>query len=388
MKLLISLALLFGVESFALSQFQSSQVCKKCHPVIYQEHYESQHRKASIFNDKVHKAIWDRHPLKKKEKYGCAKCHTPNDKRVILALKNAESALPVDNKAQQEGVSCVSCHNIQSIEKHAKSNKNIITKNEKVLYSARESEKNVKDKKYKTQSSLFGFVTKNSGSPFHEIDFTNELYYNGNVCMGCHSHKENSHGFAVCTTDTSKSPNNEKENCITCHMPKVAGSFSTMSSAKTHRYHGFTGTVHKPKMLAKYVNISYSKAANGFNIHIKNHANHALLLHPLRKGELKVKIIRDNKSIELPNVNFVRVIGKDKKPSTPWVATEVLKNTQIQAKEDRSIFFNYPLKSGDKLIVTLGHYVVTPQAAKKLGLSDNKELIKFRVLKEEQFSVK
>ncbi|WP_457748097.1 multiheme c-type cytochrome [Sulfurimonas sp.] len=388
MRLTASLILLCSVEVFALSQFQSSQVCKKCHPLIYQEHFQSQHRKASIFNDEIHKAIWDRHPLKKKEKYTCAKCHTPNDKRVVDALKYGQNALPIDNKAQEEGVSCVSCHNITSIEKHAKSNKNIITKNDKVLYSARKSEKGVSDKKYNTQTSLFGFVTKNSGSPFHEIDFTNELYYNGNVCMGCHSHKENSHRFEVCKTDTSQSPNSEKENCITCHMPKIKGSLSTLSDTKTHRYHGFTGTIHKPKMLAKYVNISFTKNIKGFTINIKNNANHALLLHPLRMGELRVSLTRNHKSIELTPVTFIRVIGKDKKPSPPWIATQLLKNTQIQAKELRKIFFSYPLQSGDKLLVTLGHYIVNPQAAKKLNLSKNKKLTQFRVFKEEQFNVK
>ncbi len=381
-----TLLLLGSVSLFALSQFQSSKVCQKCHPLIYKEHFSSQHRKASIFNDEVHKAVWDKHPLKQKERYSCAKCHTPNDEKLIGALKNNLPAMPVDNQAQQEGVSCVSCHNIKAIKQGVKSNTNSITTNKKILFSARESEKNQHDKKYETQKSMFGFVSGKSGSPFHEIDFSNELYYNGNVCMGCHSHKENAHKLQVCVTDMQGHKNNEKENCITCHMPKVKGSFSTMSESKTHRYHGFTGSIHKSKMLKKYVELHFEKTENGFSIGIENKANHALLLHPLRVGVLKVSLRRDAKTQELHKVQFLRVIGKDKKPTPPWIATEVLKNTQIQAKELRVIHFDTQLKKGDEIDVRLGQDIVNPKALKKLELEES--FAAFKLLKEEIFYVK
>jgi nitrate/TMAO reductase-like tetraheme cytochrome c subunit len=106
-----------------------------------------------LLNDEIHKAVWDKHPLKQKKMYKCAKCHTPNDRAMIVSLKNGRKAMPKDNKAQQEGISCVSCHNIKSVEKHAKSNKNIITNDKKKLYSARESEKSNKRKSYSIKSS-------------------------------------------------------------------------------------------------------------------------------------------------------------------------------------------------------------------------------------------
>jgi len=380
----LTLLLLGSVSLFALSQFQSSKVCQKCHPLIYKEHFSSQHRKASIFNDEIHKAVWDKHPLKQKERYSCAKCHTPNDEKLISALKNNLPAMPVDNQAQQEGVSCVSCHNIKAIEQGVKSNTNIITTNKKILFSARESEKDVHAKKYETQKSMFGFVSRKSGSPFHEIDFSNELYYNGNVCMGCHSHKENANKLQVCVTDMKGHDNSEKENCITCHMPKVKGSFSTISESKTHRYHGFTGSIHKPKMLEKYVELHFEKTEYGFSITIENKANHPLLLHPLRVGVLKVSLKRDAKTQELKSVQFARVIGKDKKPAPPWIATKVLKNTQIQAKESRVIHFNTHLEKGDEIDVRLGQFIVNPKALKKL----ERKSAAFKLLKEEVFYVK
>ena len=387
MKFVIYLSILILSNLSALDQFTSSQVCQKCHPTIYKEYYSSQHRKASIFSDSIHKAVWDKHPLKKKKMYKCAKCHTPNDKEILSKLKNHKDALPRKNKAQLEGVSCVSCHNIKSIQKHAKSNINILTTNKKTLYSARISEKNSDDKKYKMETTLFGLGTKESGSPYHDIDFTNKNFYNGNVCMGCHSHKENAHKLQVCTSKINEHPNNDKENCITCHMPKITGSFTTLKDSKTHRYHGFSGSIHKPEMLSKYIDITFHKSNNGFNIIIKNSANHPLLLHPLRVGELQVTIIRDKKSILLPVTKFLRIIGKDNKPTPPWIATKVLKDTQIQAKETRTVHFAHSLKTRDEVLVKLGQYIVNPKMAKKLNIKNNGLTI-FKIFKEERFFVK
>ncbi len=68
---------LFLGSLYATSQFETSKTCKGCHPTIYSEFYESAHRKASIFEDEIHKAIWDKHPSKAKDKYTCNECHTP-----------------------------------------------------------------------------------------------------------------------------------------------------------------------------------------------------------------------------------------------------------------------------------------------------------------------
>ena len=388
MKKIFFLTLISFVTLFAEVSFTSSLVCKTCHPIIYDEHYNSSHRNSSIYNDPVHKAIWDRHPLKKKEKYGCAKCHTPTDTKLLKKLALKKPALPQKSEIQTEqAIACVYCHSIKSIELHEKSNKNILTTKDKTFFSARDGQEKNSELSYKLQSSKLGLLTKESGSPFHKIDFTNENFYNGNICLGCHSHKQNSHAFKVCNTQ-SQIKNTKKENCITCHMPKIQGSFTTLKNTKTHRYHGFTGVSNKPQMLSKYVKISLKKSNNGFDILIKNEANHQLLLHPLRVGELRVSIIRDKKVMKLARKKFVRVIGKDGKPTVPWLANSIVKDNHIKAKESRAIHFKEILKSGDIIEVQLGHYKVNPKVAKKLGLTAYKDLTKFTLFKKELFHVK
>ena len=366
MRLLITLSLLLGSHLFA----NDLRTCQSCHPTIYNEFQSSFHKKSTITEDKVHNAIWQKHPAKQKGNYKCAKCHTPEN-------KNANS---------HQGITCISCHTITSIEKHTKSNKNIYESKDKIFYSA---QKGMEDKKivYKEESSWLGLVTKTTGSPYHDIDYRNKDFYTGNICMGCHSHKQNGKGFNVCTTD-QEGASTTKTNCISCHMPQVNGTATTIRESKTHAFHGFSGVRNAPEMLKKYVHLQHQESKSGFQITIENEAPHNLLTHPLRVVQLKTTLTRAGKKESLKTETFVKVIGTENKPSMPWLATQVVKDNMIKAKEKRVIQFDKLLQSGDKVEVLLGYYVVNPKALSKLGLDKEKELKKFNILKSLEFEIK
>jgi hypothetical protein len=343
--------------------------CIKCHPAIVSEFETSMHKKSSIYEDEIHKAVWDKHPAKKKDNYKCAKCHTPNAKSKDEAHK---------------GITCITCHTIKDVNIGSKSNKNIYETKDKTFYSAeagREDERVV----YKTMTTWWGNKTT-VGSAYHDIDYTNKQFYNGQMCMGCHSHKQNSKKFLVCSTQ-KPDLENKKENCITCHMPKVLGSATTVRISKTHRFHGFAGARVKPKMLSKYVTLNLEKQNKGFNLTIQNNAPHNLLTHPLRKVQLRVAIVRGSLKSNLKTHTFEKIIGHEGKPSMPWLATEVVKDTMIKANEKRVIEFNEMLELGDRVEVTLGYYLVNPKALKKLNLDTHEELKKFTILKTKGFTI-
>jgi hypothetical protein len=369
MKVLFSL-LALASALLAITGNTNLASCKKCHPIISQEFETSMHKHSSIHEDKIHKAVWDKHPAKAKGNYKCAKCHTPKATTQQEALA---------------GITCLSCHTIVDIKKHPRANENIYTDKPKTFFSAeagREHEKVV----YKTTTTWYGNKTT-VGSAYHDIDYTNEKYYTGQICMGCHSHKLNAHEFAVCSTDKAGAKD-KKRNCITCHMPQVGGSATTVRLSKTHAFHGFAGAHVKPEMLSKYVDFNFKNAADGFDISITNNAPHNLLTHPLRVVQLKANLIRDDKHTALKTHTFIKVIAHEGKPAMPWVATEVLKDTMLKANENRVVHFDTPLHSGDKIEVILGYYVVNPKAVNKLGLENEKELQKFTVLKSHYFNVK
>lgn len=64
MKILLFIT--FCLINLMANQGVKSETCKSCHPTIYSEFYGSSHRKSSIYEDPIHKAVWDIHPLKEK----------------------------------------------------------------------------------------------------------------------------------------------------------------------------------------------------------------------------------------------------------------------------------------------------------------------------------
>ena len=357
-----------------------NQECKAYHPRIYKEYQSSNHANASIYKDEIFNAIWKKHPASKKNNFKCAKCHTPSDHDLI----NGKTKLSKNKIQLTEPISCKHCHQIKSIEKHTKSNKNIMAKDKKRFFTADKERKGTK-LEFKEVSTFFGLFTKTVGSPYHDIDYSNENYYNGNSCMGCHSHKQNSLEFTIC--DFEVKTKDSKETCVSCHMPQVAGKVANQKNTKTHAFHSATALISNPTLLSKYIILDLKKNENDFNISIQNKANHTLVAHPLRLAKLKVFITRDGKKRELESKTFVKIIGTDGKPSSPWLATEIIKDTSIKAHEKRYVTFKESLQANDEVTIEFGYHIVNPKIAKKLELK-NKDLSKFTVLTKKKFIIK
>ncbi len=329
-------------------EYAKTHQCIRCHLDIYEEYKSSPHYNSTIYRDEVHKKIFELHTKATGAKeYKCAKCHTPElkDKKIAHFQKNKE--------AIDEAIACAYCHRIERIEHHPKANKNIILPQKGVYYGTR----NPKIR-----------------SEYHKILNDNPIHKNGDTCMGCHSHKQNAKGFVVCQTESN---NTLKQNCITCHMPKVPGSLSDRVNTPTHAYHGFAGVQNDPAKLAKYIHIELV-SKNPLTIAVKNDAPHVLLLHPLRLLRLKVTL-ESNGTKRVFEKDFVRLIGQNGKPTPPWVANEVVKDTMIRGGEKREIVFSADAQ-GAKVEVELGAFRVNPKMAKKLGLKSG-----YVVLKRERF---
>jgi hypothetical protein len=376
----IILSLIFVILNIYANELVDSNTCKGCHPTIYSEFYDSSHRKASIFENKVHKGMWDLHPDKQKESYTCAKCHTPTDLELLKNLEENKKAMPEKNNIQtQEAISCVYCHSIKNIEEHTSSNKNISTLKDKVFYSANENNRDQKNKEFKDEVSLFGMMKEKSGSPFHKIDYSNDNFYTGKMCMGCHSHLQNENNFDLCRVE-EKGAKSEETNCISCHMPKIAGSATSIKITKEHRFHGFASGSKNQDLLSKYIKIDLKENKNDFEISIKNEASHNLFLQPLRLAQLKVNVLRDGKYIALETKEFARIIGKDGKPTMPWLANSEIKNNMIKANEKRIIKYDFQIQKDDKIEVIFGYYTVNPKMIEKLNLQDDEESKKFNII--------
>ncbi|UCM99313.1 cytochrome c family protein [Sulfurimonas sp. SWIR-19] len=341
-------------------------VCKKCHPLIYKEYYNSIHRKSSLANDKIYKAVFEKEHAKKQK---CNSCHAPS-------AKNSQ-------EEKEAPISCIYCHTIKNIAKDDAANKNILTGKKKDFFSAQKDKRNESKVKYETTTSFFGLIKRSKNSPYHQIEYNNENYYNGNVCMGCHSHVNNAHNFDIIMLD-AYIDQKDKNTCISCHMPQVTGSKTTLSDSKTHAYHGIAGLHRFTATLGKYIDFQVQKNEKGFQVTLKNLTNHALFGQAYREGILNVTVVRGKEKLVQKPYIFTRIFGKDKEESMPFEATNILKDTLIYAK--KNILYTTKLQKGDKVILTLGFRLISKKAAKELDLQNDKKLTKIKILKTETFS--
>jgi len=120
-----------------------------------------------------------------------------------------------------------------------------------------------------------------------------------------------------------------------------------------------------------------------FEISIKNESNHNLFLQALRLAQLRVNVLRRNKTLKLETKSFMRIIGKEGKPTMPWLANSEIKNNMIKANERRFITYDFQLKNTDTVDVVFGYYKVNPKMWKKLKLENDKTSTKFNILKSE-----
>jgi len=370
-NLVLITGLLISSLAQAAMHFEKNQKCSECHPKIYEEYKSSQHGNATVFADPIHGAVYDKHPMKnKKQKYRCAKCHTPTADNMKELLTPKNGIFPdANNETQNEAVACAYCHRITDVKAGKAMNSNVVSKD---------------------MRKYFANLKPHQKSPFHEIETNVEVFKNGKLCMGCHMHKSNKKGFDVCSTEDNNMDGNN--NCITCHMPKVDGAPSTMSEVKKHAYHGFPGLHGDLSLLSKYITLGFKHAKKKFTVSVDHQATHSSTLHPLRMAKLVVSIKRDGKVIKMDPKKLFKVIGSKAGPSPmatpPWLATDIIKDTRIPANTKKDFKYDFALQSGDKVTAKFGYLLVKPKALKKFELENNEEAKKFRVIAKETFTVK
>ena len=368
-----SLFLIIGLMTSSLltaaMHFEKNKKCSECHPKIYEEYKTSQHGNATVFQDKIHGAVFDKHPMKNKmEKYRCGKCHTPTADNLKALLTPKNGVLPdPHNETQNEAIACAYCHRITDVKPGKAMNSNVVSKDMRTYMSSKEN---------------------HLKSSFHKIETNKEIFNNGKLCMGCHTHKSNKKQFQVCSTEEGKM--SDKANCITCHMPKVDGAPSKHSKTKQHSFHGFPGLHGDLSLLSKYVTLDFKNAKKKFTVSVDHQATHSSTLHPLRMAKLVVSIKRNGEVIKMEPKKLLKVIGSKEtgKPTPPWLATGVVKDTRIPGNTKKDFNYDFTLQSGDKVTAKFGYLLVKPKALKKFGLQDNEEAKKFRVIAKETFTVK
>ncbi|RLA75510.1 MAG: hypothetical protein DRG11_00865 [Epsilonproteobacteria bacterium] len=345
-------------------RFAPNKECVRCHLDIYMEFKQSKHKNTNILNNPIHKAMFKTNPLSKQNRYTCAKCHSPTSKN-INDIAKGKKLLNNKNKEDTQGISCAYCHRIESIKQHNKEYKNIISKQKLRYFSKR---KQILD------------------SPFHDVNTTNQQFNNGNICLACHtqhtkeknlvSKKNQMYCVFSNSNDKGENKNNNKQNCITCHMPQIEGSLSDRLDTATHAYHGFAGIGKDSFMLNKYVDMNISKSGDGFDITITNNSTHDLLLHPIRGLYLKVSIQKDGKTVKtFKTIEFKKETIQTKQKPLSWLECSLSYKNTIKPKQTKEYFFKYILSKNDIVTAKLLYKQIRDKIAKKAKLKKAKFML-------------
>jgi|GEM_PF-258492 len=357
-------------------KFARNKKCVRCHLDIYKEFKHSKHHNANVLNNAAHKAMWEGNPLSKEQKYVCAKCHAPAAEDIDALISGAK-AIDMKDKSMDDGISCAFCHRIESIHPTDKGDKYVISSQKRVYFGTRKSRQK---------------------SDFHKIRTDNPIYKTGDMCLTCHTHHkkqkllilrdENNETLRYCVFShvddnvTRTVKNTDEENCITCHMPQVDGSFTDRFTTPTHAYHGFSALSSKMSDAQRYFDINLTQKSDGFDILLTNKVPHDLVLHPTRLFVLKIylngKLIKEKR--------YQKESRTTKLEPLSWQKENVYYLHNLLAKRTDSIHIKESIKDGDSVKVVLGYYVTRPDVAKRVDLNDTKST-QYQTLVEKNFTI-
>ena len=349
--------------------FAKAEECKGCHETIYNEWRESIHSKSSAHIDKAHAAVhqaFSKAMVKagKKANYHCANCHAPMADN-IKALMKGKRPLNPDSWKEKEGVSCTFCHRVEAIVKGKKFNQYKIN-----------SDGAINVAKIKSADS----------SEHHKIQ-ESSLFKEGQMCLGCHSHKVNGKGAVIC--QMSEETGNKKVNCLECHMNEVDGAPTTDSKRTKHRSHKVMGG-HFPEMIKTAAEVSVSKNGNMIKVVLENklESHKFPSTNPLRLAWVKVSARDENGNEVWTNFKkmpmedkqgaLMRVFkgkknkeGKAKVGVPSWKAFGVAKDTRLKPQEKRVLNYTLPDNIASKVSqvdAKLMYALFNPKAIKKLKI--------------------
>jgi hypothetical protein len=305
-----------------------------------------------------------------KDKYDCAVCHMPGATN-LKALEDGKERPSELYDEQKDAIGCFYCHQIGYVKKAHTRNINYLSK---------------KPEGYKP--SMFGSLENVDDSDKHEM--LNNPIYKKNVCLGCHSHKRNSHDVLI--FDAMKD-NQDSTECIKCHMPYTMGGVekTNKKGREEHRSHDFAG-IHNMQMVQEGVELSLNVGSDVIEVSIKNKMPHPLIIQASRLKYLELTITRGGKVIYKNFKNspmedkqgaFVIefVDEKGKFVSIPAFAYARGFVNNLAPKETKVLKYSTPsIKRGDVIKASMYVVLAKPSCADELDLKD-KSLTKPTLMK-------
>ncbi len=253
-------------------EWTSSVKCKSCHSEIFQQWSNSNHKHMAGSNPYYMVMETLAGEVEGEEfRQWCMSCHNPS----ALSIGNPKTTHAMDgnfvssemferdaktlqddfkehgNFRVEEGVSCVTCHQITSSSSNGNASFKLSLERQKYAFEDSESD----------LGRWFSEKLINSNPDVHKKSYSKELYKESRYCASCHDEFHPQNGIKIVSTfkEWEKSPfNNPKDKtkhktCIDCHMTYLEdGKFAPLKGVSTDggvlkddvKVHYFAGSNH------------------------------------------------------------------------------------------------------------------------------------------------
>ncbi len=357
-------------------KYHDSAKCKPCHIDRVDEWSGSYHARSHFNKDEYLRASMKyvsrkTHKALNAVKVQCAVCHNPRiavtstdinyDIDVLMKLdNNSEVNKAVEDSALSEGVNCLVCHSVDSIDRRLPPEK-------RGVHRIRWNPVGVMSGPY-----------KDAKSPYHKTQYRDFFDKDPNqLCLVCHGSDYSVHG--VNFANTEKEYKRTKKQCADCHMsPKKEGVASHLPidrgkpKKRIIREHAFAGA-HTDWMWEGALSLDASKKDGAIAVKIKNDNPHNI---PTGFGarELILDVIyrSGSKVVETKRFSMTqRYKDKRGKPTIPHLAKTVTENVSVPARGSRTL--KVPLvKGAGQVTFELSYRLVNDEVRKLLKLKEKR----------------
>jgi nitrate/TMAO reductase-like tetraheme cytochrome c subunit len=302
--------------------FPASSKCKKCHLRSFEEYEESIVARAIV--TPTFRAMLEDYASKNQDKRYCLNCHAPQA-TVFPDLAETMVKQIITGDPNFEGVGCIQCHLIKSVEPNVKGTPPL---------------------KLEPGRTVFGGYKDFIESKAHDTEFL-ELYKKSDLCLACHTISPTSVPQAEAVGDWKGSKAaKEGKTCQTCHMPQGFGESANEEKKRDIAGHEFNGK--SPALRKQAFDLDYDTEAQGdktkLTVKVKNLVPHNVpTTHPIWNQVYLQVVIKGRNLTEA--VREKRTYGrtfadaKGNKTVLDHDAVKLVEDTTLKADETRTESF-------------------------------------------------
>ncbi|HEY3198692.1 MAG TPA: multiheme c-type cytochrome [Nitrospirales bacterium] len=305
--------------------FPASSKCKKCHIRAFEEYEESIVARAIV--TPTFRAMLEDYAGKNKDKRYCLNCHAPQAV-VFPDLADTMVKQIVTGDPNFEGVGCIQCHLIKSIDPNVKGHPPI---------------------KLEPGRTVFGGYKDPLESKAHDTQYI-ELYKKSDLCLACHTIAPLAvpEAEAVGSWKGTKAAK-EGKTCQTCHMPQGFGESANEEKKRDIAGHEFNGK--SPALRRQAFDLDYDTETQGdqtkLTVKVKSLVPHNVpTTHPIWNQIYLQVLIKGRNLTEV--FREKRIYGRtfaDAKGNETLMdhdAVKLIKDSVLKAEETRTETFTFP----------------------------------------------